>query len=91
MGLWGFLAIAVVAGTLAKVFESWSRSRRQGAGSKRLAELERRVTLLEEQRDPEGLEARVESLEAIVVSGEHTDQLAEEFAALEKAHARADE
>lgn len=91
MGLWEFLAIAVVAGTLAKVFESWSRSRRPGVGSKRLAELERRISLLEEQRDPEGLEARVEALETIVVSGEHRDQLAEEFAALEKAQAPVDE
>lgn len=73
MGVFEFLVIAVVFGTLSEVVKTWMKTR-QSQGSPQMQDLERRIQALEAQQQElktlQALPERVHVLESIVTTDE---------------------
>ena len=71
MGMWDFIAIAVVSGCLLEGYRIHSKARRsKHADKNEIKSLEQRLAALEKRID-EDLETRTRALEAVVTDADH--------------------
>ena len=68
MGLWDFVALAVVSGCLLEGYKAYTKSKHQSGN---LNKIEDRLDALEAKVGNEGLESRVRTLETIVTDSNY--------------------